>query len=360
MRIIIMMIFQVVLSMKGQCVIVQQVSTSNPVLAGHSVKLQCLWSAGSGPPLYSLRWCKDGHQFFASTLVPHRHKVAFPLEGVNVVLSTSDEYSVTLASVSSATSGTYTCEAMSDRPYFLSSAKSLNISVIEVPTSGPNWRGVLSVYHLEQQLHAHCHVAGSRPPANFSFWINDYHVQEDEWIVQHVPRKETEKDLWNSSSTLIVPLSASNVQKFLHERKQSDNFQIALSADGDSNPNLQRHSYYGGNRRNIRKTIMHNPQPLSLLASYSEYEISTRISPSQRRLQSWSNDNKRKHLNLTCIAYVGGIPLYTNTKSITTFPKEPEYNSIRVLLKGTGSLASHNNYLYSTTAVIAVFLMLMY
>ncbi|XP_066971430.1 uncharacterized protein [Macrobrachium rosenbergii] len=383
MRIIVILFIQLALLMKGLCVVVQRVSASDPVLAGQTVKLECLWSAGSGPPLYSLRWCKDGHQFFAITLVPRRNKISFPLEGVNVVLSTSDEYSVSLTNASSATSGTYTCEAMSDKPYFLSSARSVSISVIEVPISGPNWRGVLSVYHVEQKLHAHCHVAGSRPPANFSFWINDYHVQENEWIIQHVPQKETTENLWNSSSTLIVPLSASNIQKFLHEKKESHNPQITLSADDDSYHNLQRHSYES-NRRNIRwstrSTVLPGLQPSSFSSfSFSisrnkrdyeskpsilmlppAHERSTRVSSSQRRLLSWSGDNKDTKLNLTCIANVGGIPLHTNAKSIITFPKEPEYNSIKVLLKGTGSLTSHSYYLSSAALVIIVIHMFMH
>lgn len=49
-------------------------------------------------------------------------------------------------------------------------------SVTEVPADGPTWRSVLSVYHIDQQLHSHCHVFGSRPPASFSFFLNDHPV----------------------------------------------------------------------------------------------------------------------------------------------------------------------------------------
>lgn len=68
-------------------VVVQQVATKGPAVAGQVVQLECLWSQGSGPPLYSLRWCKDGAQFFVVTSVPEPRKVVFPVPGVQVVVS---------------------------------------------------------------------------------------------------------------------------------------------------------------------------------------------------------------------------------------------------------------------------------
>ena len=66
--------------------VVQQIGTHEPAVAGRSLQLECLWSQGSGPPLYGVQWCKDGDMFFRVILVPEHRKVAFPAPGVQVVV----------------------------------------------------------------------------------------------------------------------------------------------------------------------------------------------------------------------------------------------------------------------------------
>lgn len=83
-----------------------------PAVAGQAVQLECLWSRGSGPPLYSLRWCKDGDQFFVVTSVPEPRKVLFPVPGVQVLVSvwpTSDQLYCVWASYSLLSSKMVNC-----------------------------------------------------------------------------------------------------------------------------------------------------------------------------------------------------------------------------------------------------------
>uniref|UniRef100_A0A0P4VVG1 Ig-like domain-containing protein n=1 Tax=Scylla olivacea TaxID=85551 RepID=A0A0P4VVG1_SCYOL len=115
----------------SECVVVQQVGTRGPAVAGRAVQLECLWSQGSGPPLYVVQWCKDGDMFFRVTLVPEPRKVVFPTPGVQVVVGASSEHRVTLTNVTAATAGNYSCEAMSDTPDFFVSALSVYIPVLE-------------------------------------------------------------------------------------------------------------------------------------------------------------------------------------------------------------------------------------
>lgn len=92
--------------------VVQQVDTMGPAVAGQAVQLECLWSRGSGPPLYSLRWCKDGDQFFVVTSVPEPRKVLFPVPGVQVLVSvwpTSDQLYCVWASYSLLSSKMVNC-----------------------------------------------------------------------------------------------------------------------------------------------------------------------------------------------------------------------------------------------------------
>ncbi|XP_037796824.1 uncharacterized protein LOC119592081 [Penaeus monodon] len=322
----------------GAGVIVQKVGIPTPTVAGHIARLECVWSAGSGPPLYSLRWCKDGQQFYVVTIRPRPYQAVFPTPGVHVLLSMSDDSVLSLANVTAATSGTYTCEAMSDAPDFLSSARSAHLSVIELPVSGPTWTGVLSVYHVHQHLRARCHVMGSRPPAVFTFLLNgETFLHEEPWVTEDTPRYNRRGETWNSSSSLSIPLTPRNILKFF----PFDDRRSYYNADSRTYDDL---SVSGGPAYQSPRIFVSNSNQEVLindigsrspegLMDESPYYMpgssgSSEYSPASHAVSFPGSASQTRRLNLTCLANVGGLVYRTTTVSLVSFPTEIHYTSI--------------------------------
>ncbi|XP_071515171.1 uncharacterized protein [Panulirus ornatus] len=366
MKLIVFLVMAGFLKNTGVCVVVQKVVVPEPAVSGHPASLECWWSAGSGPPLYSLRWCKDGRQFFVVTLVPEYRKRVFSAPGVQVLVGASDQWRLSLTNVTSLTSGTYTCEAMSDAPHFFSSARSAYLSVVEVPADGPTWRGVLSVYHVDQQLHTDCHVYGSRPPATFSFFLNDHPVTDDnKWIIKQQPVKSTGELIWNSSSTLSIPLNSENIKILLPKsvpKLPSNSFQetqrnmakyhsrppknLSPSVSSFYNPTLSfttpKNSWQQSS--SSASTITRSVRQLSYGSSYFISSTppvlpSSRSSHIASRTVRYSFPPETFLINLTCVANIGGLSFKTSTWSSVSFPFPVHPNSISRFSGNSGTVS---------------------
>ncbi|XP_042877553.1 uncharacterized protein LOC122256733 [Penaeus japonicus] len=334
----------------GAGVIVQEVGIPKPTIAGHIARLECLWSTGSGPPLYSLRWCKDGQQFYVVTVRPRPHQAVFPTPGVHVLLSMSDETVLSLTNVTAATSGTYTCEAMSDAPDFLSSARSAHLSVIEVPVSGPTWAGVLSVYHVHQHLRARCHVMGSRPPAVFTFLLNGAKfLHEEPWVTVDTPRYDIRGETWNSSSSLSIPLTPGNILKFfpLGDRRSyySANSRTYDGPSISGGPSYQSpRIFVSDSNQDILVNDLGSRSTRQMADGSSYYmPASSRSSddaPTSRAVSFPGSASQTRRLNLTCLANVGGLVYKTTAVSLVSFPTEIHYTSITRGAVGSGPVHS--------------------
>lgn len=329
----------------GAGVIVQKVRIPTPTVAGHIARLECVWSAGSGPPLYSLRWCKDGQQFYVVTVRPRPHQAVFPTPGVHVLLSMSDETALSLANVTAATSGTYTCEAMSDAPDFLSSARSAHLSVIELPVSGPTWTGVLSVYHVHQHLRARCHVTGSRPPAAFTFLLNgETFLHEEPWVTEDTPRYDRRGETWNSSSSLSIPLTPRNILKFFpYDDRRS--YYNADSGTYDGDPTYQSPRIFVANsNQEILMNDIASSSPEQMTDGSSYYmpggSESSEYSPASHAVSFPGSAPQTRRLNLTCLADVGGLVYKTTAVSLVSFPTEIHYTSITKGAASSGPVQS--------------------
>lgn len=299
-------------------VVVQQVVTRGPAVAGQAVQLECLWSRGSGPPLYSLRWCKDGDQFFVVTSVPEPRKVLFPVPGVQVLVGASDEHRVTLTNLTHAASGTYTCEAMSDGPAFFSSARSTRLAVLEVPAAGPTWRGLQSTYHLDQHLQAHCHVFASRPPALFTFLVNGLMItRQSEWHRWNPPIEQPQEFVWNSSSTLSVPLSLENIQKLFPQDEPKHTTHKALSLVSANGPRYQPESVWPSQYQEYRTTFVSS---LQASHSHTQYRSASLLASRPTHTQGLSFPPNMLRLNLTCIAEVGELSFRSTAWSVVSLP----------------------------------------
>lgn len=85
--------------------------------SGASIRLSCVYRL-DGDQLYSIKWYKDGMEFFR--YVPRDKPPAqfFPLDGLKIDLDRSFNGTVFIKDIALSTSGLYRCEVSADSPSF--------------------------------------------------------------------------------------------------------------------------------------------------------------------------------------------------------------------------------------------------
>ncbi|KAL3288854.1 hypothetical protein HHI36_003301 [Cryptolaemus montrouzieri] len=95
-----------------------KMSVPTAVRVGHSVTLSCDYDL-EGAPLYSVRWYRDNDEFYRYVPKEAPPTRVFPLSGLHVDVSVSDEHRVTLLSVGKPMTGMFQCEVSADAPFFI-------------------------------------------------------------------------------------------------------------------------------------------------------------------------------------------------------------------------------------------------
>ncbi|XP_045112788.1 uncharacterized protein LOC123505506 [Portunus trituberculatus] len=184
----------------------------------------------------------------------------------------------------------------------------------EVPAAGPNWRGLLSMYHLDQQLVAHCHVHFSRPPALFTFFVNGHLVTDSGWHLWNPPVQHPQEPVWNSSSTLSIPLNLQNIQKLFPKEHPKYTF---IESDSEAGTDVTQYE--------PEATWLSDPQryytfPSGLLLSGSQTKHSFTSQSNSIHTQISSPPTNTLRLNLTCVADVGQLSYKTSAWSSVSLP----------------------------------------
>ncbi|XP_047488228.1 uncharacterized protein LOC125038704 [Penaeus chinensis] len=191
---------------------VHSVLVPQPGISGRDAQLECRWAAGT-KGFYSVRWYKDGEQFYSYIPQNQPEKVDHNLPGVSVFLSTSDENVVTLRKIDLSSEGTYRCEVMSEAPTFETSFGSANLTVVHMPQN-PQITGLQIKYTEGDTLRINCTVRDSRPPAVISFRVNGREMHPDSGRVIELPTSGGGDDpyaLYSTSSQLILPLGKNHL-----------------------------------------------------------------------------------------------------------------------------------------------------
>ncbi|KAL1506643.1 hypothetical protein ABEB36_005968 [Hypothenemus hampei] len=136
-----------------------------------SVTLECHYKL-EDETLYSVKWYKDGNEFYR--FVPRNQPPAqsFNLPGVTVDLHNSTEYSVVLTSVQLSTSGHYRCEVSGEAPFFETVADHAYMMVVALPKVGPEITGGQPRYHVGDTVNVTCTTRESKPAAQLKWMIN--------------------------------------------------------------------------------------------------------------------------------------------------------------------------------------------
>ncbi|XP_076373891.1 uncharacterized protein LOC143258591 isoform X2 [Tachypleus tridentatus] len=91
------------------------------VKSGKEVKLTCLYDL-EGDRLYSIKWYRDDKEFYRFVPKDAPQKQYFPLDGIIVDLSRSDNMTVYIRDVQVSAGGIFECEVSADSPSFRTAA----------------------------------------------------------------------------------------------------------------------------------------------------------------------------------------------------------------------------------------------
>ncbi|XP_076303078.1 uncharacterized protein LOC143221541 [Lasioglossum baleicum] len=173
------------------------------------VILRCEYDL-SGEDLYSVKWYKDGAEFFRFMPGSRPPGRDFPVDGVYVDVNKSDSKQVTLLGQANNRrgkvnlAGSYGCEVSSEGPSFLTIYDEANMSVAIPPKDRPSLRGLRPSYEAGGTLQAECSSAASYPPAQLVFILNGKEVNKAS--TRELPRIDSPDDSLVSSTRLSLNL----------------------------------------------------------------------------------------------------------------------------------------------------------
>ncbi|XP_045479309.1 uncharacterized protein LOC123684186 [Harmonia axyridis] len=136
-----------------------------------SVTLECYFDL-EGETLYSVKWYKDGHEFyrFVPNDVPRAQ--SFSLPGITVDMENSTQNTVTLTSIQLPTSGIYRCEVSGEAPSFQTVTERAEMIVVALPEEGPKITGGRPRYQVGDTVRVNCTAGRSKPAAVLNWFIN--------------------------------------------------------------------------------------------------------------------------------------------------------------------------------------------
>ncbi|PSN38261.1 hypothetical protein C0J52_17447 [Blattella germanica] len=112
------------------------------------VTLRCDYDLEGGN-LYSVKWYKDGSEFFRFMPDYTPQSMAVRSSGIFVDLEKSGMNEVTLMDLRFNNSGNYKCEVSTEAPNFETVAESSNMTIMAYPSEDPMIEGVLSTYQAD-------------------------------------------------------------------------------------------------------------------------------------------------------------------------------------------------------------------
>lgn len=124
--------------------------------------------------LYSLKWYKDGREFYRFVPQADRPTKIFYVPGVNVDLTRSSTNFVALKHLTRESAGVYRCEVYGESPQFTMVHREKHVAVDLLPKVGPQIVGLQKGYAPGSKLNVNCTTTPSRPEAQLAWYINGY------------------------------------------------------------------------------------------------------------------------------------------------------------------------------------------
>lgn len=153
------------------CLRLQKLIVPNHVIRGQTLRLECYFDLEK-ETLYSVKWYKDGHEFYRFVPRDDPPSQFFPLNGIHVDMDNSTQNIVTLTNVQLPASGTFKCEVSGEAPIFQTVRSKSELTVVVLPVEGPKITGGRPRYQPGDKLRVNCTSGSSKPAAQLNWFIN--------------------------------------------------------------------------------------------------------------------------------------------------------------------------------------------
>ncbi|XP_037039959.1 uncharacterized protein LOC119076970 isoform X2 [Bradysia coprophila] len=148
-----------------------EVRIPNHTVRDSSARLECHFDL-DGEALYSVKWYKDGNEFYRYVPRDMPPAQVFILPGVSVDLHNSTDSMVVLQSVNLSTTGRYRCEVSAEAPSFQTVSDHGDMIVVALPDEGPRITGGRPRYQIGDSVRVNCTSGRSKPAALLNWFIN--------------------------------------------------------------------------------------------------------------------------------------------------------------------------------------------
>ncbi|XP_032592101.1 uncharacterized protein LOC6562657 isoform X2 [Drosophila grimshawi] len=149
-----------------------EVRIPNYVIKGATAQLECLYDL-DGEALYSVKWYKDGNEFYRYVPRDNPPAQTFRLPGVAVDLHNSSDAIVNLHNVNLQSSGRFRCEVSGEAPSFQTVTEHGDMVVVSLPDQGPpKISGGRPRYQIGDWVRINCTAGRSKPAVNLSWFVN--------------------------------------------------------------------------------------------------------------------------------------------------------------------------------------------
>ncbi|KAL7045587.1 hypothetical protein ACKWTF_002266 [Chironomus riparius] len=126
----------------------------------------------NGEALYSVKWYKDGYEFYRYVPRDHPPAQVFMQNGIYVNLHNSSDNQVVLENVTLASTGRYRCEISGEAPSFTTVSDHGDMIVVATPDHGPVITGGKARYQIGDMVRLNCTSGRSKPAAHLQWFIN--------------------------------------------------------------------------------------------------------------------------------------------------------------------------------------------
>ncbi|XP_034473995.1 uncharacterized protein LOC117781357 [Drosophila innubila] len=149
-----------------------EVRIPNYVIKGATAQLECLYDL-DGEALYSVKWYKDGNEFYRYVPRDNPPAQTFRLPGVAVDLHNSSDAIVNLHNVNLQSAGRFRCEVSGEAPSFQTVTEHGDMIVVSLPDQGPpKIMGGRPRYQIGDWVRINCTAGRSKPAVNLTWFIN--------------------------------------------------------------------------------------------------------------------------------------------------------------------------------------------
>jgi len=189
-------------------------------IRGEDVILECSYDL-QGDSLYSVKWYRNGQEFYRHIPTDRPQTVVFRQAGLIVDEYKSTETRIVLRNVDLTTSGKFRCEVSGEAPLFQTATYTNLLIVVDLPDDGPVITGTLPMYKPGETLVANCSSFNSFPSASLNWYINGRVAPEKHLVEYPVTssliqlysstlglRIKIEKNLFSKSGDLKIKCTA--------------------------------------------------------------------------------------------------------------------------------------------------------